>query len=281
MNASIAALNAVTPDRVPRERLGLASAVSGLGYLLGLVIGTTVAAALIETPGRGLVLVPWVLLGGALLFVIIAPDRSSRTEPAPTTSWRALLPPRDRDFLLAFLGRFLTLFALLLFSVYSLYICTDYLHLSPIRAGEVIALGMLLLAVTAIASTVTGGLVSDRIGRRKPIVAGASLLMALGALPVVVAPSVGTLLLFTALAGVGYGAYLSVDAALMVEVLPSGMDLGKDLGFLTLANTAPVVLAPGAAAVVVSISGYPALFVALIVSAVLGGACILAIRKVR
>ncbi|MBE1536371.1 MFS transporter [Actinomadura algeriensis] len=280
MNASIAGLNAVTPDRVPRDRLGVASAVAGLGYLIGLVAGTAVAAAFVEAPAAGLLAVPWVLLATALAFAAAAPDESSRDAVAPPTRWRALLPPLDRDFLLAFAGRFLTLLALLLFNTYALYIGTDHLGLDTGEAGAVIALGTLFLGAAALVTTVAGGIVSDRIGRRKPLVAGASLVMALGVTPLLVAPGVPALLVFSTLAGVGYGTYLSVDAALMVEVLPSDGDAGKDLGFLTLANTAPVVLAPGLAGGIVTLLGYGALFTALMACAIGGALCILMIRKV-
>ncbi|OLT10125.1 hypothetical protein BJF79_04945 [Actinomadura sp. CNU-125] len=281
MNASIAGLHAVTPDRVPRDRLGLASAVTGLGYLIGLVAGTAIAAAFIEAPAAGLLAVPWVLLATAAAFAVVAPDASSRDAASPPTRWRALLPPRDRDFLLAFAGRFLTLLALLLFNTYGLYIATDHLGLATAEAAAVIALGTLFLGVAALVSTMVAGIASDRIGRRKPLVAGASLVLGLGVTPLLAAPGVATMLLFSALAGIGYGTYLSVDAALMVEVLPSGGDAGKDLGFLALANTAPVVLAPGLAAAIVTLLGYRALFAALMACATGGALCILSIRKVR
>lgn len=281
MNASIAGLNAVTPDRVPREKLGLVSAASGLGYLVGLVAGSVVAAQLIEHPTVGLLVVPWVLLLTAGLFVVATPDRSSLHIDPPRMHWRAFLPPLERDFLLAFAGRFLSLLALLLFNVYGLYVATDYLGLSVKKAGSVIAAGTLLLGLAALLSTIVAGVVSDRIGRRKGIVAGASAVMALSTIPIMIAPSVPMLLTFMTLAGAGYGAYLSVDAALMVEVLPHGKDVGKDLGFLALANTAPVVAAPGLAGAIVLAFGYRMLFVSVLVSALAGAICILRIRTVR
>lgn len=281
MNASIAGLNAVTADRVPQPKLGVASSIAGLGYLIGLVLGAIVASALISDPRHGFRVVPWILLAAALIFVIVAPDTSATHLERKKFEWRRLLPPRDRDFLLAFAGRFLSILALLLFNVYGLFLAEDYLGLDRQAAASAIATGTALLGGAALISTVLGGIISDRIRRRKPIVAGCSVLMGLGVLPLLFAPSVGTLWLFMTLAGAGYGAYLSVDAALMVEVLPSEIDAGKDLGFLALGNTAPVVIAPALTAVIVSTLGYPALLVTLAICALLGGASIFAIRKVR
>ncbi len=281
LNASVAGLNAVTADRVPQRRLGTASSIGGLGYLLGLVLGASTASALIDDPRGGFRVIPWALLVALLLFVVCAPDRDSRRVDPPRFDVRTLLPPLERDFLLAFAGRFLSILALLLFNVYGLFLAEDYLHLPRQEAARAIAVGTALLGAAALLSTVIGGVVSDRIRRRKPIVAGCSVLMGAGVLPLLLWPSVGTLWLFMALAGAGYGAYLSVDAALMVEVLPSVRDAGKDLGFLALGNTAPVVIAPAVTAVIVSQWGYPILLVVLASCAVLGGAAIFAIRKVR
>ena len=44
--------------------------------------------------------------------------------------------------------------------------------------------------------------------------------------------------------GIGFGAYLAVDFALITQVLPSAADRGKDLGVINIANSLPQVLAP-------------------------------------
>jgi hypothetical protein len=81
--------------------------------------------------------------------------------------------------------------------------------------------------------------------------------------------------------GLGYGVYLSVDAALVTQVLPSAAGRAKDLGIINVANTGPQVLAPAIAAPLVSqLGGYPALYLAVAGITVLGSVLVQRIRSV-
>jgi MFS family permease len=285
LGAMLAALSAVLPDRIAPASLGKTASLAGLGYLIGTALGGFVAAAYVTTPYVGLRIVPWTMLLAMVAFAILAPDRDSRDLELPRTrlgaSLRGFLPPADRDFWLAFVGRFLVIFAMFVVAGYLLFVATDLLGLATAEAGQVLALGSLLLAVCAGISTVVAGAWSDRRGARKPFVAGAALLIASGSVWFIAAPSVTALRAFFVVAGAGYGIYLSVDQALMVEVLPSTGGEAKELGFLSLGNTAPVVLAPIVGGAVVTAVGYRPLFIISALSAVAGAAAILAIRRVR
>lgn len=285
LNAMLGALYALLPDRVARPSLGRASALGGVGYLIGTALGGVVASATISAPSVGIRLVPWTMVVAALLVFCLARDTSNAHEPRASLDVRAVarsvLPPRDRDFGWAFAGRFCVILALFMIVFYQLYLFTDFLGLSTERAGRLIALGTALLGVVAVLASALAGVLSDRIGRRKPLVVAASVLVAVGAVPVLVSPTVVTVLVFYLVAGFGYGMYLSVDQALMVEVLPKSGTEAKDLGFLSIANTAPIVLGPLAAAGLLSLAGYRALFSATVVLALVGGSCILLVRRVR
>jgi MFS family permease len=76
---------------------------------------------------------------------------------------------------------------------------------------------------------------------------------------------------------------MSVDAALMTEVLPSeGTDAGKDLGILNVATNIPQALsAPIAAVIIGSFGGYPMLFVFAMVFALLAAIVTAPIRSVK
>ena len=82
--------------------------------------------------------------------------------------------------------------------------------------------------------------------------------------------------------GLGYGAYLAVDQALITQVLPRADDRARDLGVINIANSAPQVLGPViAAALVTSFGGYPALYAVTAVITLLGAAAVIPIRSVR
>lgn len=75
--------------------------------------------------------------------------------------------------------------------------------------------------------------------------------------------------------------YLSVDAALITQVLPKAADRAKDLGVVNIANSAPQVLGPAISApIVVYLGGYPALYAITAAVTVLGSVLVLKIRSV-
>ena len=84
-----------------------------------------------------------------------------------------------------------------------------------------------------------------------------------------------------ALAGLGFGVYLSVDAALVTQVLPSAAGRAKDLGLINIASSGPQVLAPAIAAPLVSqLGGYPSLYLTVAVVVVTGSVLVQQIRSV-
>jgi MFS family permease len=87
------------------------------------------------------------------------------------------------------------------------------------------------------------------------------------------------------LIGLGYGAFMSVDMALMTQVLPKADvgDTGKDLGLLTTAVNIPQILSPVWAAWLLTMTGedYRALFISAIVFVFAGSAFVWPIKSVR
>ena len=111
----------------------------------------------------------------------------------------------------------------------------------------------------------------------------------LPSLSIATAPTVPTtdgVLAYAFLLGLGFGAYISIDLALMTEVLPARLQgessAGRDLAILGLATTLPQALSPSIAAGLVTLTGgYPVLFVAGIVFVMLGAVAVRPIKAVR
>jgi len=81
--------------------------------------------------------------------------------------------------------------------------------------------------------------------------------------------------------GAGFGVYLSVDFALLTEVLPSARDRAKDLGVINIANSLPQVIAPAIAAPVVKyVGGYGVLYGLAATVTLLGAVLVRQIRSV-
>ena len=81
--------------------------------------------------------------------------------------------------------------------------------------------------------------------------------------------------------GLGYGAYIAVDQALITQVLPAARDRAKDLGIINIAIVCPGAIGALIAAPLVSLAGYPALFGATAVVAVAAAIGVWQIKSVR
>jgi len=86
-------------------------------------------------------------------------------------------------------------------------------------------------------------------------------------------------LIAAVLLGIGFGAYLAVDFALLTQVLPTADSRGKDLGMINIANSLPQVVAPLVAWLAVTwLGGYPTLFLCSVVVSLLGAVLV---RKIK
>lgn len=281
-----AALLATFPDRVPALKRGTLSAVYGGGQVFGGAVGLILASRFLTAPDPLYFGIAVVMLVGGLVFVVVAPDRSNVDQPRAELDLKGVLeafrfPTKAPDFYWAFAGRFLMLLGLYMVTNFTLYILTDYIHLSEADTANVVAVSGLASLATIVVGTVVAGPVSDRLGRRKAPILVASALFAIGVLVPLVSPTATGMIVSGAICGLGLGAFLSVDAALLTDVLPSKESGGKDLGILNTANTVPQVIAPLAAAGVVALVGYAPIFVVGFVFVVLGAISIFKIRSVR
>jgi MFS family permease len=138
-----------------------------------------------------------------------------------------------------------------------------------------------LYAVMVIITSVLGGRLSDRMGKRKPLVIASSVIIAAASLILAFAPTWIGGLAGAAVLGIGFGAYLAVDFALITQVLPTALDRGRDLGVINIANSLPQVIAPAIAFVFVQYwGGYVSLYVAAAVIGLLGAVFVVKIKSV-
>ncbi|GAA1023646.1 MFS transporter [Acrocarpospora pleiomorpha] len=275
------ALFALVPDLVDRARYGRASGLAGLGLLLGQTLGGFAAASFLTLPAQGLVVLPWLTALVAVLTVSKLPASRPGVQPARAPSIRAAFKlPKDADFWRAFAGRFLFLLAFYLIISYHLYVLTDYFHVATEHTGGVFASLTLVFAVGAAVCVALSGGWSDRMGRRKPLVVGSSVLLAAAVLPPAFSDQLPSFYAFFGLAGIAFGTYLAVDQALMADILPERANTARDLAVLNVANSLPHVLAPGIAGLIVTATGYAGIFVAASVAAVLSAIAVQAMKTI-
>jgi hypothetical protein len=276
---------------VPDEQRGAISAAVYGPQAVGILFGVGILTALDNSgvPGGG-DLVGYGFLAVALLitaapFVVRYRDVTVGAAPLPL-SVRSIagsmwIDPRENpDFAWAFGGRLLVNLGNAFGTTYLLYFLQDDLKLSDPDAGLLIL--TLVYLVFTLAATVLGGVRSDRSGRRRPFVATAAVLQAIASFLLTFFPSFGVALVAAAFLGAGYGAYMSVDQALITAVLPDALSRAKDLGIMNVGSVGPQALAPlGASLIIGSLGGYPVLFGTAGVTTVLGAVMVYRVRSVR
>ena len=289
-NFMFAALLAVMADRVPDAQKGMVSALFSLGYPLGTLVGTSVIGGLIVGSGARFAAIGLVLIITLIPFALALKDTPAEPRADPPGLMARLkslsiAPLADRDFALAWSGRFLVILAFVVAQGYTLYFLQDMPGVR--RPGQAPEQELAVLtAISALANIVlslASGLLSDRLQSRKLFVTVGALAIAAGITGFALAPGWQTALAAYILYGCGAGCYYAVDMALVTQVLPSVRDAGKDLGLINLSNALPQVMAPLLAVWLVQVAGADlrALFLVAAVSAALGGLIVLPIRGVR
>ena len=289
--ATNAAVHALLADQIRMSIRARVSAAASAANAIALIFGSLLIAALPNEQQWTWFLVPGVI--GAVFSVLLffrLHDIVRTDKPAPwswadvvSTYW--LNPVKYRDFFWAWACRLFVTMSILTVSTYLLFFIIDRLEVPKEEASGVFATVLIAFTLTSILTTVVFGWISDRTGRRKAIVWVSALLSAGGLIIAAVSPDLTTFLIAMALVGGAQGAFVSVDIAMMTEVLPTFDEAGKDLGIVSLSFQVPQVLVPVIAIPLLAIGGtgenYSALFIAAIVFGVLGGLSVLPIKSVK
>ncbi|MGW4163618.1 MFS transporter [Streptomyces sp. NPDC004788] len=283
LNAMLAGVTTPVADRVPLAQRAQVSGWTGLMQSFGLVLGALITALLITGVRSGYATLAVLTVALSLPFVLRHGEPALPRELRPAFDARAFArsfwvsPRRHPDFGWAWLTRFLINLGNALGTLYLFYFLADAVHYGDPGTGVLIltVVYTLCAAVTAIPV----GVLSDRVGRRKPFVVACSLVMAAAALLLALLHTWPSALAAAAVLGAGYGIYLAVDQALVTQVLPEAADRAKDLGVINIANSGPQVLAPAIATPLIAhLGGYTGLYTAAAVATLAGG---LLVRRVR
>ncbi|HEX7341808.1 MAG TPA: MFS transporter [Rhodanobacteraceae bacterium] len=292
LNALLAALLAELPDQVPLAQRAVCSAWTGITQPLGVVVGTVLVAMLVTGITQGYWMTAGLLIACTAPFLLMV--RNTRLEKHQRPPWNTseflcgfwIDPRRYPDFSRAWCMRFLVQLGSALSTLYLLYFLRDAIHFQRLFPGRTAAQGLAVLVVIYAAALIIGafvsGWLSDRSGRRKRNIIAGAVLMAAAALLLGLDPTWHASLVAAVLLGLGFGIYIAVEYALMTQVLPSANGRGKDLGILNVANSAPQVLGPVLAAVMVThLGGYSTLYLVTAIVIVLGGLLVLTVRSVN
>jgi MFS family permease len=289
LNATLAAQTAVLADQVPRHQRGVVSGVLGLAVPAASVAGTY----LVQLFGHSTLLmfaVPCAVGGAAvLLFVWRLSDRRLDARDKPPWSLRELAatfyvsPRTNPDFAWAFLSRFMLVLAYAFLVTFQAFFLLSQVGSTEEAVARHVYLGTVTQSVALVAVAPIAGRISDRIGRRKVFVMTAAVIYAGALFVIAAATSINGYLMGMGLGGIGFGMYMAVDLALVVDVLTDPLSAAKDLGVLNIAGALPFALAPATAPGLLALGdgSYAVLFAAAGICALIGAAAVTPIRGVR
>ncbi len=306
-NVATAPFSALIPDVVPQGQRGSASGWYGLMSMIGNFIGgmtgliftrngeTDITAIYFFTAA-----IMFIGMMGTVLFVH-EPPAPKNIPPFRLKEFLVglLQPLRDHDFRWVFWTRFLMVMGTFTVQEFLQYFMRDVVkdytlfgRLMAQNAESAVSFFVLALLVGAIASSLTAGILSDKLGRKFMVYASSVLQAIVPIVFIFFAPFylvVGLGVVF----GLGYGAYQAVDWALASDVLPSADDYAKDMGVWHVASTFPQVISTPIAGFMLDKFqvigkahgapnlGYTTIFLLAVVYFTLGTILVRNIRKVR
>ena len=195
-------------------------------------------------------------------------------------------PRRDPDFAWVLLTRLVMMLGIYTIQTYLLFYMRDAVG-APHPEQQTTNF-TIIVALTSLISAFVVGWLSDRYGRKR-MVYFAGGFMALVGLIFILSHSLPIVLAAGAIFGLGYGAYQSVDWALVADVLPSHKNYARDMGVWNISLSLPGVVAPVIGGPIIDsfvrsghpIVGYQVLFAMAIVYCLIGTVAVRYVRGVK
>ena len=229
------------PDLVPARQVATASGLMGVMIVMGQIAGVGVATIglglnlALATVGLGLI-----ELATALVLVTSvregsgAPPRPGSWLKVATSAWGTDIL-RESNVLWLLLVRLLFLGAVNATNLVLYYFERTH-GMSESRAGTLVFIGTLVVGIATAAAAFPGARLSDRFGRR-PMIWAACAIASAGMGLVALAPSPTLAIAAFVPFGIGVGIFLSVDWALMTDVIPKETT-GRYMGILNAGTAA-------------------------------------------
>jgi MFS family permease len=238
------------PDLVADAQVGTASAMVGMMQIIGNITGYALVslAAVFESRPLAIAAVAIVELV-TMLSVVVGVGKGMPPKPREGKSWIAIAREtwgtdilRERSYVWLVVSRLFFMTAGGILFAYVVIYLKNVFGYDESGAGGVNVAMLIVVAVGTLLVVVPISRLSDRIGR-KPVIYGACLVGAVGAAMIALAPHVAVAILGAGLFGMSAGIFLSVDWALMTDIIPRA-SAGRYMGLSNVATgSAPLFAA--------------------------------------
>lgn len=280
-------------DRLPARQRGKVSGMTGLTMQISPVVGILLVG-LFRSDTLLVFAIPAAFgVLTAMAFVVFARDPDTRhiVHPHVLTLGRiirsyAFHPRAFPDFTWNWVGRFVFFLGLTFTTSFTVFFYAQRLALSVPDVAGVMAITSALSIGTASIGSLGGGWLSDRSGRRRPLIVVGAALFASGCGVSAFAQDLPTLIVGTMLSSLGIATFSAVGQALSLDVLPNReTEAGRYMAITLFAQKIPGVLSPLIAPLVLGLGGgenFFALYLVASLLALVGGVTIAAgVRSVR
>lgn len=285
-NAALAALVATLPDQTAPAERGRLSGLIGMTIPIGLV-AAAFFAQLFDNAFQMAVVPGAVGTALAIGFAFTFKDRALTEKPAPLNlkeiAGSFYFNPRTYPGLgWAWFTKFLIYIGYCAALLYLPYFFADHLKVAETEVASLVFQATLVSAAGTVISSLAGGWISDRIGKRKSMVIASAIILMAGLIVIATSTTTDQVLVGQAIAGLGLGCFGAVDVALITDLLPSNQsENAKTFGVFNIAQALPQSLVPALALPVITLGGYPALFLGGAAVGIIGAVLVTRIKGVK
>ena len=267
-NLLFASLTALLPDEVPDRLKARVAAVTTLALPIGSLAAALVGMPVLRDDAARLVAIGTATTLLILPLLLLFRPHGRRDDAAPFTddAMAASVPGGWRAFRNLWIAKFLVQVSGTVMVSYFLFYLKDEVAGASAGAaqlgfGRIVGVATLVSAFASIAA----GRWSDRHGRRRSFLMAAVGLMMAGLLVLAARHDWAAAAIGYVFFAAGLGVFLTIDVALVAQILPSAERRGRHLGLMNAANTLPAIIGPllMLGAVAQPHGGYGAVFLAL------------------
>lgn len=278
------ALNGALADQCDSEKRGTAGGLLGIFSPLGIQLGVGIMTAInnvsISSKFNVLAVIGVITAMGCCIIIKDSPaeknngDKKSKVKTSIYPSIK-----RHPEFSWAVATRFFMAMAFASQTYMTLYFAIQF-KIPENEISKLVLINGLIGAILGAIASIVAGIISDKLKKQKSILMMNALIAALGLLLLVFANSIVIVIIACSLINLAYGAYLAVDIALTMRILPNPEDLGKDMSIVNTAGALPNAVVPAFAPTLMGIGGFGFLFSVLSLCGVISAVAVLPIPEV-